>query len=366
MKKKSILSTLVLAVFFIGFNQLTSNPLGAPAGYSGSPADGQTCTSCHGGTANAATNVLTSNVPNTGYVAEATYTITVTVSGSSARKGFEVSPQNTNGTLIGTIAAGTGSKIVGSKYITHSAAKTTNPGVWTFTWTAPAKGSGAVNFYGAFVNGYTNVSKQVMTIAEDAGTPNTPPAVSATTVLSVSNTSVNLEATINANGKTFNTAFLYKDLVATNWNLVLASPTTVSGNTATTISHSITTLNAGTTYMFKACAYNAGDSTFGIINTFKTTNNPTAIKEVNTLVLHTIYPNPSIDNMSIGFNLPQKTMVEITAISLDGKVSQQLLNEELNAGNQIVLVNTTELPAGVYFVVLKANNILVTKKIIIQ
>jgi len=166
MKKISVLTCLFLGLVFIGFNQLNSNPTGAPAGYSGSPADGQTCANCHGGTATTATNVLTSNVPTAGYTPGQSYTITVTITGTSALKGFEVSPQNDNGVILGTIASGSGSMVVGTKYVTHSAAKTSNPSTWTFTWTAPAKGTGTVNIYGAFVNGKLNISKQVISVQE--------------------------------------------------------------------------------------------------------------------------------------------------------------------------------------------------------
>lgn len=169
MKKIYTLATLLSTTFFLS-TQLVSNPTGAPAGYTGSPADGQTCGSCHGVTTSEASNILSSNVPVTGYVPGQTYTITVTVSGTTARKGFQVSPQNANGQLVGSVAAGSGSKLLSSKYITHSSAKTSTSSVWTFSWTAPSAGTGNVNFYGAFVNGYFNVSKQTLTVSEQTST----------------------------------------------------------------------------------------------------------------------------------------------------------------------------------------------------
>lgn len=365
MKKKTILSTFAIAIFFVGFNQLTSNPTGAPAGYSGSPADGQTCANCHGGTATTVANVLTSNVPAAGYVPGTNYTITVSIAGSNARKGFEVSPQNSSGVLMGTLAAGSGSNIVGTKYVTHTSAKSTNPGTWTFTWKAPDAGSGAVNFYGAFVNGKLNITKQVLTVNEQASTT-TPPTVSATTVASLSNTSVNLSANINANGKTYNASFLYKDSAAVNWTLVLANPNTVSGSTNTSLSQTIPNLNSGTTYLFKACAWNIGDSTFGAVNTFQIANNPISVNAVKALTINSVYPNPATDKLSIDLNLLEKSKVQVTAVSLDAKVNIQLLNTEFNAGVQNLIVNTSSLSAGVYIILLKTNNTIVSKKIIIQ
>lgn len=171
MKKIITITFLVSSAFFISSKHLNSNPTGAPAGYTGSPADGQTCgvSGCHNTSTTTATSNLTTNVPSTGYEPGKNYTITVSIAGSG-KKGFQVSPQNANGTLMGTIASGTGSHIIGSKYVTHSSQKTTNPGTWTFTWTAPAKGSGSVNFYGAFVNNMQNVSTQTITVQEAQGT----------------------------------------------------------------------------------------------------------------------------------------------------------------------------------------------------
>lgn len=143
----SLILVSIFALSFSGSN--LKYPNGAPAGYTGSPGDGQNCTSCHNGGASAVFGWITSNVPTAGYTPGVAYTITITVSGSGS-KGFEASPQNATGTLLGTLIAGTGSKLVGgNKYVTHSSAKNSNPAVWTFTWTAPAAGAGLVTIYGA-------------------------------------------------------------------------------------------------------------------------------------------------------------------------------------------------------------------------
>jgi hypothetical protein len=143
-----IAAVAILATAYSGDN--ADYPGGAPAGYTGSPFDGKNCSTCHGGTASNVTGWITSNVPGTGYVPGNNYTITVTVSGNG-NKGFEVSPQDVDGNLLGTLIVGPGTELTGSgKYITHSSDKNSDPAVWTFTWTAPAAGTGEVVFYGAF------------------------------------------------------------------------------------------------------------------------------------------------------------------------------------------------------------------------
>jgi hypothetical protein len=157
MKKKIYLLLPVIAVFMLtafGIPGSSDNPdhsNGAPAGYTGSPADAKNCTQCHGGSATTQAGLITSNIPAQGYTAGSSYTITVSLSGSG-NKGFEVSPQTVAGALLGTLVAGTGSKLVGSgKYCTHSAAVGGSSATWNFTWVAPVAGTGTVTFYGAMV-----------------------------------------------------------------------------------------------------------------------------------------------------------------------------------------------------------------------
>jgi hypothetical protein len=54
--------------------------------------------------------------------------------------------------LLGTLIAGTGTKLVGTggKYVTQTSSSSANPKTWTFRWQAPAAGTGPVTFYGAF------------------------------------------------------------------------------------------------------------------------------------------------------------------------------------------------------------------------
>ncbi len=125
-------------------------PSGSPAGYTGSPGDGQNCTHCHGGSVEHVDNWISSDIPESGYIPGQTYLITATATGSG-KKGFEVSPQNFAGDKLGTLIAGSGSKLVGNNdYITHANGVSNSTATWNFQWTAPAEGTGDVVFYGAF------------------------------------------------------------------------------------------------------------------------------------------------------------------------------------------------------------------------
>jgi len=171
-----LLSVLILGAF--GGDENSDYPSGSPAGYTGSPGDGHNCTSCHGGSASNVTGWITSDIPPDGYTPGNSYTITVTLTGSG-QKGFQVSPQNVSGTLLGTLTAGTNNHLVGSgKYVTQNAKTNANPATWSFTWTAPAPGTGLVTFYGAFT--VSEPVTKLSTLVVNEYSPPVPLAVTAT------------------------------------------------------------------------------------------------------------------------------------------------------------------------------------------
>ena len=171
---KKLLAVSGLSIFMIfilcGFGGDESRwPGGSPAGYTGSPLDGKDCTNCHNGSATTVDNWISSNIPVAGYTPGETYNISVSVSGNGD-KGFLVSPQNPQGSFLGTLTAGLQSKIVGTNYITHSSDNSANPAIWDFQWTAPAAGSGNVTFYGAFTVSKPVTRLSTLMVPENTGT----------------------------------------------------------------------------------------------------------------------------------------------------------------------------------------------------
>ncbi len=204
--KKAIYSLLALAVLSISISALNtaiSNPTGAPAGKTGSPGDGgATCQSsgCHTGTPTVVAGIISSNVPSNGYTPGTTYTITVTTTGSG-NKGLEVSPQDLSGNLLGTMIAGTGTKLLGGgKYLTHTTPKTGSSATWTFQWIAPAAGTGDVTFYGAFAVTDKATKKSTLLIKEAVAITVAP------SLVSFSPTSALAGATLTLKGTNFNNA----------------------------------------------------------------------------------------------------------------------------------------------------------------
>ncbi|UPT69076.1 MAG: immunoglobulin domain-containing protein [Sphingobacteriales bacterium JAD_PAG50586_3] len=184
--KKVVLSILTIVTIFVAFGYVNQsahgNGGGAPAGRTGSPGDGgpsQSCarSGCHTGGSNpisGSTNAsLTSTIPTTGYIPGQTYTVTGFVQGTGLQEfGFQISPQNTAGTQRGTLVVtdASATQIVNTKYITHRTAGTAGSGsrTWSFNWVAPAAGTGAFSFYGAFnaTNSNNNVTGDIIYLEE--------------------------------------------------------------------------------------------------------------------------------------------------------------------------------------------------------
>lgn len=142
------------------------NTGGASAGNTGAP-DESNCTTCHAGTAQDGNTI---NILDWGtddlYVPGQTYDITLTLTGGSAKNGFQlVALKNSDNTSAGEMIASDGlrTKILngftGRIYLSHKAAGA-DVSLWSFQWTAPLEPQGPVTFYVATnktdVNGQTS------------------------------------------------------------------------------------------------------------------------------------------------------------------------------------------------------------------
>jgi hypothetical protein len=153
MRSQNLLAFPFILIFLLliyGFGGQSKWPGGSPGGYTGSPGDGRDCTQCHGGSASQVLGWISANIPEEGYIPGETYNITIHVSGTGD-KGFEVSPQDLQGNLLGSLQAGTNTHLVNeNKAVTQNSSTSANPAQWQFQWTAPPAGTGEVTFYGAF------------------------------------------------------------------------------------------------------------------------------------------------------------------------------------------------------------------------
>lgn len=116
-------------------------------GYSGAPGSSGTCaSSCHGTTG----GTITATGFPTVYTPGANYVITISHTGTASISNFNGSCRvGTTSTKAGTIVAGTGTTVynvsteTNGVHFTSAGSQTSG----TFTWTAPAKGTGTAKLY---------------------------------------------------------------------------------------------------------------------------------------------------------------------------------------------------------------------------
>lgn len=159
--KRFFIFLFVCGFFSVFIYAVTPNKFlrkeGAAPGHTGSPGDSlKDCTVCHGGDAIFKEGWVVSTIPASGYVPGERYRLTATNTELSAtRFGFQVSPQDEKGNLLGTLIATDTieTQLVGNdKYITYKEGGIAgvDSRSWTFDWIAPSKGTGEVVFYAAF------------------------------------------------------------------------------------------------------------------------------------------------------------------------------------------------------------------------
>ena len=150
--------TIALAIFFYPTTS-NSNSTGSVGGKTGSPTDGASCTACHYAGVGAGATIET-NIPSSGYIPTQVYTITANIQGSNDQYGFEITAEEANfasakkGTFFITNATET-QLTNNNKAVTHKLGGTQGGGMksWSMDWEAPNTGTGAITFFGAFMEG---------------------------------------------------------------------------------------------------------------------------------------------------------------------------------------------------------------------
>jgi len=147
-------------IFLMSYSLYRPDTDGSPAGQTGSPHDGSDCSSCHTSKPKNIDGIITSNITPEGYTPGEKYTITVKLKGNQNSKkfGFQISPQNNKGKVLGRLLVTNPKEtriIENGKYINQIKGGVDGNGskTWTFDWIAPAKGTGDITFYGSFLIG---------------------------------------------------------------------------------------------------------------------------------------------------------------------------------------------------------------------
>ena len=113
------------------------------------------------------------------------------------------------------------------------------------------------------------------------------------------------------------------------------------------------------------CTFHAAFGMTGTINA-----SLTGIRNLNQIVndykLNQNYPNPFNPSTKISFNIPKDGFVEMRIYDISGREVATLINQRLSAGAFETNFNAQNISSGIYFIRLKADNFIDTKKMIVM
>lgn len=139
-----------------------SNRGGSPGGRTGSNVDSQrTCGTnggCHGPKTPIEQSMISTNIPETGYVPGQSYEITIEVSQAGRNVfGYEIMGEDANNNGVGTFANNADGNANGFR-ATHKFNSSSGTGgrTWVLDWTAPETGTGEITFYAAVLAANNN------------------------------------------------------------------------------------------------------------------------------------------------------------------------------------------------------------------
>jgi acyl-CoA thioesterase-1 len=78
------------------------------------------------------------------------------------------------------------------------------------------------------------------------------------------------------------------------------------------------------------------------------------------------YPNPAVNNTTIGFSLSKSNKVVLTLYNTSGTIIKTLANSYYNSGYHEILLPTTDLAPGIYIYAMQTPTEQYVKKMVIR
>jgi hypothetical protein len=127
--------------------------------------------------------------------------------------------------------------------------------------------------------------------------------------------------------------------------------------------------NPNTTYYWRVMTY-----AFGVNGTwaapFSFHIGPVEINPLTTEIpkefkLYNTYPNPFNPSAKVKFDIPKNTNVNINVFDVNGRLVNEFLNSNLQAGSYVLEFNGNELSSGIYYLKISADNFFDARKMIL-
>ncbi len=92
---------------------------------------------------------------------------------------------------------------------------------------------------------------------------------------------------------------------------------------------------------------------------------PNVNETKKTLFEFSLYPNPTVNEVSLNYQLQDKNVVKVNIYDLSGRLVEEVLNESQSAGKQIISHQVSNLNNGIYIITLQVGRQVSAKKMVI-
>ena len=93
---------------------------------------------------------------------------------------------------------------------------------------------------------------------------------------------------------------------------------------------------------------------------------PVAIDEIESINSLDVYPNPATTNLSVQFNATTSETLTVSLFNVVGKLASNAIVTDLNLGQNLINVDVSELPSGIYNLELQMNGQKTTRKVVVE
>lgn len=109
--------------------------------------------------------------------------------------------------------------------------------------------------------------------------------------------------------------------------------------------------------------FNPAIVTNTVVNTIILPTNIEEIKHPNTV---SVYPNPTNGSLRVSFNATNENEVSIVLFDITGRKVNELIQNKLMNGNQVLDLNLSDVKSGIYFLTIKTGDKSYTNKIVVR
>lgn len=108
------------------------------------------------------------------------------------------------------------------------------------------------------------------------------------------------------------------------------------------------------------------ESTLCLSDRTEVTMTPVAVNEIESINQLDVYPNPATTDVTLAFNSTLNETITVGIYNVIGKLATTKIAKELTIGQNLINLNVSDLPSGIYNIELQLNGQKTTRKVVVE